>query len=68
MKLREIDPVEAIRLYDEGRSWAEVGRILAERRSRRSPFWGATVLRVVNAYRRATSAGEAAIPPVRKSG
>lgn len=52
MRTRELDPAEAARLYDEGRSWAEIGRILAEKRGRRSPFQGVNVQRVVRAYRR----------------
>lgn len=52
MKTRQIDPVEAIRLYEEGRSWAEIGRILAEKTGRRSPFHGFSVIRAVRRYDR----------------
>lgn len=62
MRTRELDPAEAARLYDEGRSWAEIGRILAEQRGRRSPFQAVNVQRVVRAYRRATTSAEANIP------
>ena len=38
MRTREIDPVAAIRLLNEGRSYAEIGRILAAEIGRRSAF------------------------------
>lgn len=47
-----IDPAEAIRLYDEGRSWNEVGRIIAQLNQRRSPYQGEYVRRVVRTHDR----------------
>jgi len=57
MKTREIDPLAAITLYNEGRSWAEIGRILALRTGRPTPFWSRSVVRAVRAHDRAAIGG-----------
>jgi hypothetical protein len=47
-----IDPIEAIRLYEEGRRWREVGRILAAACGRRTPFQSFSVQRAVRNFDR----------------
>lgn len=47
-----LDPVEAARLYDEGRSWHEVGRIIALLNQRKTPYQGEYVRRTVRNHDR----------------
>lgn len=49
---KEVNPVEAARLYEEGRSWNEVGRLIALLNQRKSPYQGEYVRRVVRKYDR----------------
>lgn len=49
---KKLDPVEAARLYDEGRSWNEVGRLIALLNQRRSPYQGEYVRRIVRLHDR----------------
>ena len=56
MRTREIDVAKAIRLLDEGRSYAEIGRILAAEIGRRSAFQPSSVCHAIrNLDRGATS-------------
>lgn len=48
----KVDPVEAARLYDQGRSWAEVGRIIAQLNQRKTPYHGEYIRQVVRRYDR----------------
>jgi hypothetical protein len=52
VRTRELDPVRAVRLCEEGRSWREIGVILAAEIHRRSPFHARSVRDVVRAYDR----------------
>lgn len=56
MKIREIDPVAAARLYGQGYPYDEIGRILALRRGRRSPFWAESVRKAISLYDRRAAA------------
>jgi hypothetical protein len=52
VRTREIDPLKAIRLSEEGRSWREIGVILAAEIKRRTPFQSLSVSRAVRAHDR----------------
>jgi hypothetical protein len=52
VRTRELDVVKAIRLHNEGRSYREIGVILAAERQRRSPFHAHSVSLAVRAYDR----------------
>jgi hypothetical protein len=52
MRTRELDPVRAISLRNEGRSWREIGVILAGEIKRRSPFEPRSVTRAIKHYER----------------
>jgi hypothetical protein len=47
VRTRELDVVKAIRLHNEGRSWHEIGVMLAAEIHRRSAFQARSVTRAV---------------------
>jgi hypothetical protein len=52
VRTRELDVAKAISLHNEGRSWREIGVILAAEIHRRTPFHAHSVSLAVRTYDR----------------